>query len=119
MPIVRAARRPATREVALSALAPVDLASLRRESLDRARTALEARPLGGRPVRIEYWPDRQAPVLADGRHRVLAAHELGLGSLPAILVGYGPRGGIRWTIQGTLVLDGWPAGTSAVELAPS
>lgn len=74
---------------------------MRPESLDYAREQLfggdvTERALAREPIIIDRWADG-SQTLADGRHRIAAAQEMGAQALRATIRERGPRGGIRST----------------------
>jgi len=92
--------------IRLSSLRPLDLESLRSESLTRAREERRAGRM--RSVYIDKFEGEGRPILSDGRHRVLEAMRGGETGWPAIVRYYGPRGGFHGSEPAELILDGLP-----------
>jgi hypothetical protein len=67
----------------------IEKSGMRPESRERVR----ARP-DSRPLVVTFYPDVDAPVLTDGRHRLEAAQEQGASRMPAAFHFVGARGGV-------------------------
>ena len=75
----------------------VPQAGLRPESFEWLRAGGREAP--SLPVTIAFWPDGSRHIV-DGRHRITIAREQGKREIWGRLIGYGPRGGLRWKYTG-------------------
>jgi hypothetical protein len=53
------------------------------------------------PVMLTVYPGGQR-VIADGRHRITVARERGETHVHGVILGYGPRGAVRWRYTGKI-----------------
>jgi hypothetical protein len=70
---------------------------LRSESFAWLRAG--GKPVHSLPITIVVWPDGTRHI-QDGRHRITLARELGQTHVHGRILGYGPRGGVRWRYRG-------------------
>ena len=76
---------------------PIPAAGLREETFAYLRSG--GRPVATLPVMIAFWSNGQRNIV-DGRHRITLAREAGDKAIKGTLLGYGPRGGLRWRFSG-------------------
>lgn len=74
---------------------------LRVESLEYLRAGRQVST--ALPVTICFYPDGSRG-FQDGRHRVLVARERGEDFVRGRIIGMGPRGGIRWSYTGKVLI---------------
>lgn len=74
---------------------------LREESFQYLRAGRE--PVASMPVTIMVYPNGTR-VITDGRHRITIAREEGKAFVRGRIIGLGPRGGVRWTYTGKVLV---------------
>jgi hypothetical protein len=90
--------KPAALKLGAHGLA-VPQSGLRPESFTYLRAG--GKPVRSLPITIVVWPDGTRHI-QDGRHRITIARELGQLQVVGRMLGYGPRGGIRWRYRGPI-----------------
>lgn len=78
---------------------PIPQSGLREESFNFLRDG--GTPVASMPVTLVVYPDGLR-VINDGRHRITLARERGETRVHGRILGYGPRGAIRWRYTGMI-----------------